>query len=80
MSENLHLFTEQDAIWAGVLENALHQRGIPFVKQPVRGAGMAAYVGLAGERYCFYADGDCLEAARAVAEELFSKGGAEPEP
>ena len=46
--------TEKDSIWAGSLEELLTQNQIPFVSKHLLGDGLAARIGPAQERICFY--------------------------
>ena len=66
--------TEQDYLTAGILEDLLKQGGIPFLKKDVMGAGLAIKVGPMLDRSRFYVPFECLEDARAVAEELSPAG------
>lgn len=65
--------TEQQMLWAGVLEDVLRQKGIPHMKQPVYGAGLMKTLGDFRERYRFFVPYEYLPAAREIAEELFSQ-------
>lgn len=64
--------TEQEGLWAGVLEDCLKQNAVPYVTQNVLGAGITSKVGVALERKRFFVRYDCYEKAQALLEELFS--------
>lgn len=70
-ANDLCLLTERDYISSGMLEDVLQQRGIPFLRKGVMGAGLAIKVGPMLDRSRFYVSFDRLEAAREVADELF---------
>lgn len=61
-SENLPEARENDPVfiitkditWSAVVEDTLKKNGIPYLKEGVLGAGFAARVGYAAERYNFY--------------------------
>lgn len=65
--------TEQQMLWAGVLEDVLKQKGIPHMKRPVYGAGLMKTLGDFRERYDFFVPYEYLPAAREVVEGLFSQ-------
>lgn len=65
--------TEQQSLWAGVLEDVLDQKRMPHMKQPVCGAGLTAKLGSSWERYRFFVPYEYLPASQEVAEELFSE-------
>ena len=73
--EGLCLLTEREMVWSAVLADVLAKNGIPFVKEPVQGAGVAAYVGEAAVACRFYVPEERLAAARLLAEELFGGAG-----
>ncbi len=64
--------TEQDFVSSGILEDVLQQKGIPFLKKNVMGAGMAIRVGPMLERGRFYVPFNRFEEAEALTAELFS--------
>ncbi len=66
------LLTEMDYISSGILEDVLQQRGIPFLRKGVMGAGLAIKVGPMLDRSRFYVPFDQLETAMAVTDELFA--------
>lgn len=68
---------EQDYLFSGILEDVLKQKGIPFLKKDVMGAGMAIKVGPMLERSRFYVMFDRLPEAEAVLKELFAETEAE---
>lgn len=67
--------TEQQMLWAGVLEDVLNQRRIPHMKRPVYGAGLTKTLGGYHERYEFFVPYEYLPAAREIVAELFSQSG-----
>ncbi len=73
LPEDPCFLTEQQMIWAEVLEDVLMQKRIPHMKQPVRGAGITAKLGSFQDRYRFFVPYEYLPAAREIAEELFSQ-------
>lgn len=75
--EDLCLLTEKDPLWGGTLADALKRNGIPFFTRSALGAGMALRTGTMLETLSFFVPRSCLEAARALVEELF--GGSAPE-
>lgn len=64
--------TEQDFVSSGILEDVLQQKGIPFLKKNVMGAGMAIRVGPMLERGRFYVPFSRFEEAESLTAELFS--------
>jgi hypothetical protein len=71
-ANDLCLLTERDYISSGILEDVLQQRGIPFLRKGVMGAGLAIKVGPMLDRSRFYVSFDQLETAMAVTDELFA--------
>lgn len=53
-NEDFCFLAEKDSIWAGSLEELLTQNQIPFVSKHLLGDGLAARIGPAQERICFY--------------------------
>lgn len=72
LPEDTCFVTEQQMLWAGVLEDVLKQKRVPHMKKPVYGAGLCKSIGSYVERYRFYVPYEYLSTARDVAEELFS--------
>lgn len=72
LPEDPCFLTEQQSIWADVLEDVLRQKKIPHMRQSVRGAGMSAKLGSFQAAYRFFVPYEYLTAAQEVAEELFS--------
>lgn len=64
--------TERQALWAGLLADVLKQEGIPFVKESVQGAGLAAKIGPIAERIRFYVPYDRYAAAKELETAVFS--------
>lgn len=71
-AKDLCLLTETDYISSGILEDVLQQRGIPFLRKGVMGAGLAIKVGPMLDRSRFYVPFDQLETAMGVRDELFA--------
>ena len=64
--------TERQALWAGLLSDVLRQEGIPFVKESVQGAGLAAKIGPIAERIRFWVPYDRYPAAKELETAIFS--------
>ena len=77
MPEDPCLLTEQQWVWAGVLEEVLVKCAVPHMKQPLLGAGLVKSIGTFGERFRFFVPYEFLDRAREIAEGLFSAGGEE---
>ncbi len=65
--------TEKETIWAGMLEDVLNQKNIPFTNKPVLGAGLAMRTGPAFERYRFYVPFSHISNAKEIVDELFGE-------
>ena len=64
--------TEQDFVSSGILEDVLQQKGIPFLKKNVMGAGMAIRVGPMLDRSRFYVPFEHMQKALPLLEDLFA--------
>ena len=72
MPDDLCFLTEQEAIWAEMLEDVLKQNNIPCLTKNVLGAGLALKVGPMSERVRFYIPYSRLQNAKTIVDELFS--------
>ena len=68
---------EQEALWADMLAQVLHDNGIEFNRQPVLGAGMSIKTGTMLERFRFFVPQAKEEQAKELVLALFG-GEAEP--
>lgn len=62
-----------DIFEAGILAEVLAEKGIPFFKQPVRGAVMKVQLGDWSDRFRIYVPFGAMLVAMDLAEELFGK-------
>ena len=69
---DLCFLTEQETMWAEMLEDVLKQNGIPCLTKNVLGAGLALKVGPMLERVRFYIPYFHLQNAKDIVDELFS--------
>lgn len=69
---DLCFLTEQETMWAEMLEDVLKQNDIPCLTKNVLGAGLALKVGPMSERVRFYVPYLHLQNAKAIVDELFS--------
>ena len=71
-AEDICFLAEEDQLQADLLEDILHQEGIPVMKKSTIGAGMAMKAGTLFERFRFYTRYEHLARAREILEELHS--------
>ena len=64
--------TQQQVPWAGILEDVLRSRAIPYMKRSTRGAALSAQLGSFGEWFCFYVPYEYRETAGKLVEDLFT--------
>ena len=69
--DDLCFLTEKEAIWSGMLADALGQRGIPFLQKNRLGAGLAIKIGPMRERTRFYVRYAQLGEAKETVDALF---------
>lgn len=69
---------KQPLIWAGMLEDVLHQEGVPMVAESSRAAGLGIKAGHLDETVSFYVPYAYYAQARDLADTLFHSGDALP--
>lgn len=67
--------TEKESVWGEMLADVLEKNHVPFLKEPVLGAGIALRLGQGLERYRFYVRHSQLDKARELRGRLFPEEG-----
>lgn len=62
---------EKEHIWGEMLADVLSKNNVPFLRQPILGAGIAMNLGHGMERYRFYVPYSRLEDAQTVLDTMF---------
>lgn len=63
--------TELESIWGEMLADVLGRNGVPYLKNPVLGAGLTLKLGQGMERWRFYVPFDQLDKARDLVSSMF---------
>lgn len=72
--DDLCLIAEKEMIWCEVLEDALKERGIPYLTKGKMGAGLALKVGPMFEKTRFYVPYARYEEAAELTYAVFAEG------
>ena len=76
MDNGYEFLTTKEEIWAKVLMEVLRDNKIPAHARPVNGAGFSIRTGLP-DVFAIYVPEACVEAAKNLADELFSENAVE---
>ena len=71
IDDDFCLLTEQEVVWAGVLEDCLKTNDIPYTVENAVGAWLSSRLGPAFERKRFFVPYSRMEQAQGLVEELF---------